>query len=89
MKRIINGILYDTEKAVLLKEKERAKFSGPFIKYNDLYKGKNGNFFIVVYGVDYVVEGIVAVSKEEAEEIMDFRDEVEIYEKYFGKITEA
>ncbi len=61
MKRIVSGLLYDTEKAEMISEREYSVFS------ETLYRTKKGRFFLFRYYPDSKLKtGIQVITKTEA-----------------------
>lgn len=98
MKKIINGKRYDTDSAELLCTLKCNAYVGAWDWHDtDLYRTSKGAFFIAGWGMggsmwgeklydcsDYVKgEGLRALSREEAREILEQEDQPEIIEEYF------
>ena len=99
MKAIIDGKLYDTEKAELIKtfEQNERKSSMLGIYYKitrkvDLYKTENGKWFLIKHkaeGYGANQDEIEILVKKEVKQIFETLNDVENYEKYFEKLEEA
>lgn len=100
MRKIINGRLYDTEKA-----KEIATYyynSGDFARYNEkLYKTKKGRWFMVGEGgplskyhenignSTYGTTELFLLDNIEARIWLSEHNEIDIFEREFGKLEEG
>lgn len=98
MKMIVNGKLYDTEKAEMFCEHSFSNSSDLQHVYEALYKSPNGHFFIEYsggamskYAARYSQNetggssGIRLVNVDEAKEFMESHGESEDYIKAFGE----
>ena len=84
MQFIIGDKLFDTEKAELVCEfKTIRHFNGVWLDQT-LYKTKKNNCFVV--GKDLKCSSITEIK---ARELLRELNNVELYEKYFGKLEEA
>lgn len=84
MQFIIGDKLFDTEKAELVCEfKTIRHFGGCWINQT-LYKTKKNNWFIVGKDSKYS-----SITESRARELLRELNNVELYEKYFGKLEEA
>lgn len=102
MRKIINGKIYDTEKAECLGSYDNGNCRNHFSFYEaELYKTKKGNYFIyenggpnskcsIYVGGNYMGgSNIYSVSKEEASQWAEKHLEIDDYIRIFGDIEEA
>lgn len=98
MKKIINGRRYDTDTAELLCNLECKAFAGAWDWHDTaLYRTKSGAFFLAGWGMGGSMwgeelydctdrvrgEGLRVLTNEEAREILEQEDQVEIIEAFF------
>lgn len=97
MRKIINGKLYDTEKAEKIDEYWKGRYGDAEYFEETLYKNSDGTFFIYGYGGAYSKYGrissdgngytdsssIIVLSEEETKDWLETYGDVEIYLKLF------
>lgn len=99
MRAIIENKIYDTEKAEKIVEFTQRVITGQVFghtRYDNremhLYKTQKGAWFIhklLIEGYSNIREEIEVIDKGEVKEILIAVNDVENYEKYFGKLEEA
>lgn len=101
MKKVINGKVYDTEKAERVGEWDNGKYGDLFSCYEGLYRKRTGEFFLHGdggAGSKYAVsvgnnswaggEAIIPLSYEAAQKWAEEHLDGEEYEAIFGEIVE-
>ncbi len=93
MKRVVNGLLYDTEKAELLcKWDSDYDFMKDIVYHNTLYRTKAGRYFLLKAGKvlgQPIPEFIRPLTDERAFEIMIEHNPDKVAEFFPNKIKEA
>lgn len=90
MRKIINGKIYDTEKAEYLGSYDNGCCRNNFSFYEaELYKTKKGNYFIWVGGRCMGGSNIYTVSKEQARQWAEKHLKIDDYIRIFGEVEEA
>lgn len=104
MKKIVNKIIYDTEKAKILTSYHNGLYPNDFEYLSEeLYLTKNGKFFLCCKGggdsnyAEHCEEGsslgrqkIIPLTKEETYKWLEEKEEVELIEELFvNEIQEA